>query len=98
MRPADVCGCWTNPSSSSLARMLRTVADDTPSPAALTSSDEATGSPDERVAIHSGHLEIGEQQIGEAVVLANLERCFGVRRGVGAIAGEAHGLIDETDD
>src|SRR5258708_14762992 len=27
--------------------MLRTVADETPSPAALTSSDEATGSPDE---------------------------------------------------
>src|SRR6185436_13462179 len=26
--------------------MLRTVADDTPSPAAVTSSDEATGSPD----------------------------------------------------
>ena len=27
--------------------MLRTVADDTPSPAAATSSDDATGSPDE---------------------------------------------------
>ena len=26
--------------------MLRTVADDTPSPAAVTSTDEATGSPD----------------------------------------------------
>ena len=26
--------------------MFRTVADDTPSPAAVTSSDEATGSPD----------------------------------------------------
>ena len=26
--------------------MLRTVADDTPSPAAVTSSDEATGSPE----------------------------------------------------
>src|SRR5436190_7148033 len=45
MRPADVCGCWTNPSSSSRARMLRTVADDTPRPAAVTSTDEATGSP-----------------------------------------------------
>src|SRR5215471_4434386 len=46
MRPAEVCGCWTKPSSSSLARMLRTVADDTPSPAAATSNDDATGSPD----------------------------------------------------
>ena len=46
MRPADVCGCWTNPSSSSRARMLRTVADDTPSPAAVTSTDDATGSPE----------------------------------------------------
>jgi hypothetical protein len=27
--------------------MFRTVADDTPSPAAVTSNDEATGSPDE---------------------------------------------------
>ena len=35
MRPAEVCGCWTKPSSSSRARMLRTVADDTPSPAAV---------------------------------------------------------------
>src|SRR4029079_5970037 len=34
------------PSSSSRARMLRTVADDTPRPAALTRTDEATGSPD----------------------------------------------------
>src|SRR5580765_7994728 len=46
MRPAEVWGCWTKPSSSSRARMLRTVADDTPSPAAVTSNADATGSPD----------------------------------------------------
>src|SRR5262245_22254216 len=45
MRPADVCGCWTYPSSSRRARMFRTVADETPRPAAVTSSDDATGSP-----------------------------------------------------
>src|SRR5919197_2472360 len=47
MRPAEVCGCCTKPSSSRRARMLRTVADDTPRPAADTSNDEATGSPEE---------------------------------------------------
>src|SRR6185436_5047924 len=46
MRPADVCGCCTYPSSSRRATMLRTVADDTPSPAAVTRSEDATGSPD----------------------------------------------------
>src|SRR5437660_2942195 len=46
MRPAEVCGCCTYPSSSSRARMLRMVADETPSPSAVTSSEDATGSPD----------------------------------------------------
>src|SRR3990167_599386 len=46
MRPAEVCGCCTYPSSSRCARMLRTVADDTPSPAAVTGGEDATGSPD----------------------------------------------------
>src|SRR5207247_6851726 len=60
MRPAEVCGCWTKPSSSSRARMFRTVADDTPSPAAVTNNDEATGSPEEiysRTSAASSRLE-----------------------------------------
>src|SRR5688572_16354947 len=46
MRPAEVCGCWTNPSSSRRARMLRTVADEMSRPDALAINADGTGSPD----------------------------------------------------
>src|SRR4029077_20411837 len=42
-----VAGVWTHQSISRRASTSRTVAEDTPRPPARTSSEEATGSPDE---------------------------------------------------
>src|ERR1700687_4085777 len=111
MRPAEVCGCWTYPSSSSRARMLRTVADDTPSPAAVTSIDEATGSPDvmySRTSAASTRRERSGASIS-TLVLRLLSPLYTARplsqiatrnassdRDFGAIDADGHEVVDEN--
>ena len=52
--------------------MLRTVADDTPSPAAVTSSDEATGSPDAMYSRTSAASTRFDRSAASCVILVRL--------------------------